>query len=190
MDNHPKDINARLRETYSNKVEADRSKSVVDLKTAHKEIEAIEKERKRPAALSVKRRLEFETKLIDIILKVIQEATELVSTQHMDEMVAIAKKESKFNMPIEQTQQFKDYIQQAQVKAVELWMPLAKQLSKNAESVRHDFQKSLEISEAEFNILFPKIKIDLVEGNTTHNDLLALLVQEGHMIMYCDRLLS
>ena len=49
------------------------------------------------------------------------------------------------------------------------------------ESLRHDFQASLELSEKEFNRSYPQIKIDLEGCKNAQNSLIALMTQERQM---------
>lgn len=62
-------------------------------------------------------------------------------------------------------------------------------LAQGYESIRFDFQRSMEIKEEEMNKLFPNIRIDLTSGYNAASTLSRMTRQLVHMKLYCERML-
>jgi|GEM_PF-1350920 site-specific recombinase XerC len=160
VNEHQKDINTRLKETFLNKAETNRANSVAQLKNAHKQIEEIEKERKRPAVQSVQERIKNHAQQLLILL---------------DDSDIQKIKKSTSDSP-SATKLYYDWITKNVKRAMDMY-----------ESIRYDYQKVLDIKNEDFERLFPKIIIEKESTDEINHKLMCMLEQELHMRLYADR---
>ncbi len=189
--------------------ETKRALQVAEMKRAHKAIEDIEKERKRANVFSAMKRVELHFNSISILVDTVDKANASIS-KDIEEVINLTLKD--INEAIEKTHLAKFLEAQTNAKVIfgdidtsklshkmakeaddhimSVWLPIAKQISGILDSLRHDYQKALDIGDREFNVLFPKLGISLNNWKDTRSDLVALMMQEQHMIVYCQRALS
>jgi hypothetical protein len=57
------------------------------------------------------------------------------------------------------------------------------------ESIRYDFQKSMQLTDKDMEILFPKIEVHMDDMIRAHSNLGSIISQEIQMFNYCERVL-
>lgn len=155
-----KDKDKRLEEKEKWDAEVARSLSVVELKKAHKLIEDVEKLRKRDAIKSIRERL-------------------LLLERYCQ------RGHNAFN---ELSKKYKD-IDSSELLANGHVPKIATSISSMYESIRLDFQKTLELSKEDFDRLFHKVEIDASTYGKLDTSLGCLDMQINDMISYLIRLL-
>ena len=135
-----------------------RSLSVIKMKEAHKKIEEVEKLRKRAAILSIIDRLSLNIEISKNIVEAMQEVKE-------------EYKKLDFEMPV--GSYLKEYLNHVMV---------------TYESIRFDFQTSIDVKKEDFDRLFPKIEANFSTYNSILPNLICLNGQMLDMTKYCMRL--
>jgi len=120
----------RLEEKEKLDAEIARSLSVIKMKEAHKKIEEVEKLRKRAAILSIDDRLSLNIEMSTKIIEAIREVEEEDKKKKLD-----------FETPV--GSHVRNFLNHVMV---------------TYESIRFDFQKSINAKKEDFDRLFPKIE--------------------------------
>jgi hypothetical protein len=150
----------RLEEKEKLDAEILRGLSVVKMKKTHKQIEDIEKLRKKSAILSINERLSLNISITKSIVTTMLEA----------------KKEYKVTFDLE-------------VPADSPLRKPLNQLVATYESIRFDLLRNIDIKEEDFDRLFPKIEVKFRTYDSIANELYCLICQMEDMKTYCMRLL-
>jgi hypothetical protein len=177
--------------------ETKRSLKVLRMKRAHASIEEVERQRKRAAVLSVRKRLQTHVNLLEILSKTVRETDNSLNDEFRNKITKgaqekadnLVKQLSGLKISIDVTSMVDKAILDGRNQLREIWMPTVKMVVIMVDSLRHDYQKALDIGQKDFDILFPRININLENVNNIDNQLLELFLQEANMILYCDRLL-
>ena len=150
----------RFEEKEKLDAEIARSLSVIKMKEAHKKIEEVEKLRKRAAIQSINDRLSLNIRISKQIVAVVQKV----------------KKEYKgmFDLEMPVSSDIRKYLNHVMV---------------TYESIRFDFQTSIDVKKEDFDRLFPKIEANFSTYNSIVATLICLNGQMLDMKAYCSRLL-
>ncbi len=178
-------------------LETERSLKVLKMKEAHASIEEVERQRKRSAVLSVRTRLKSHIDLLDMLSKGARKCGNSLNDDFRNKLVKEAQEKADTMMKQLTGLDIKMDMSPTVDKAIdderkEVWailLPMVKIVVDMVDSLRHDYQKALDIGQKDFDILFPKVKINLEAVKSVDNQLIELFIQEANMIMYCDRLL-
>jgi hypothetical protein len=156
-----KDKDKRLEEKEKWDAEVARSLSVVELKKAHKQIEDVEKLRKRDAVLSIKDRI---VSLLSLCQKV---------TQSIDDVTKGFPQNKVETTPVG-----------------DITIKYVKTIVSIYSSIRLDFEKNLDTGKENFVKLFPQLEIDSTNYSMLMASLTCLGLQLGDMLAYSKRLVN
>ena len=149
----------RLEQKERNEAETARSLSVVEMKEAHKQIEEIDKARKKPSILSIIERLENNEESTLNMIKTLQDTHK----RYPEEYLLVKPhplSDSHFNS-----------------------------LFQIYESIRFDLQKTIDMKSEDFERIFPKLKFSTESFIIVANHLAFMIRQMKDMKAYCKRLL-
>jgi hypothetical protein len=144
----------RIEEKEKQEAELERSLAVAKVKASHKQIEEIERLRKRPIARSICSRIRSFLLIIQPTMNALSEPDFRNLPLTGDGASATDNIEETYN------------------------------------SIRHDFQKNLDIGEEGMAKMFPVIKFRRDSLRHVSNDLAAIATQLSQMYSYCERLLE
>lgn len=148
-----------LEEKKKLEAEIERSLSVAKMKAAHKQIEEIEKSRKRSVILSILERLGFNTILYQGMIDELNNRKKKIQEHLLNKQISI-------DISPELNYAVKTY-----------------------ESIHFDFQKNTDIKPEDMGKLFPKIITDFSTFNNIISTLACIYAQMVDMKAYCLRLL-
>lgn len=156
-----KSIDKRIEDTAKLQAEIARSLSVVEMKKVHCQIEEVEKNRKKPAILSIIERIDFTRRLCASVEK------------HVS---ALRKKDKVFfNSPFPEYYDVKKSPMEVVIESFE--------------SLRLDLKRNIDIREEDFEKLFPNIIQDFKTPNDILYCLNSMQVKLTDMKNYCKRLI-
>ena len=135
--------------------------SVLKMKEAHKQIEDVEKLRKKSAILSINQRLDF-------CLRITKEMVDLLSGMKKD---------------------YPEVLFDSKISPEFVTESLLGTVLQTYESIRFDLQRNIYLKNEDFERLFPQSKINFESWNKVIDSLGCVMMQMNDMKMYCLRLL-
>ena len=157
-----KDTDNRLKEKEKLDAEIARSLSVVKVKEAHKQIEDVEKARKKSAITSIRMRLDSNMMMAKGVMDGVSEG------QKINPKISLKK---------------------VIIKSGDGTNEMINMIISTFESIRFDLEENINVNKQDFDILFPKISLNFDTYDSIIPNLTCLSIHMNDLKHYCLRLL-
>ena len=144
------------------------------------------------AIISVRDKLETRVSLIGGVLSFFRKGKKTANADRVNDKIRPNKTALKFmiegsDIPDRVNAKIEDIIAKSELKPEE--SGCVEMLVFSQPIIEDEHKKALKISDADFDLLFPKIPVNFDYKKNAEDCLLALMATERRMIFYCDRIL-